>query len=256
MEFWQKQTVQHHHQDGHISNSHVFVRFQHCISLQMLSYFRMAYLWNRRSNLTSEKGKMLKIIIPMIIFLIHMYLWGSDAVFLWRYPHISTRTNFRIGRLKSTSGRSKLLKIIIGLILFPFHKYLWGTGAVFLWRYPHISSRTIFKLGGRNQVLAPFWRALFQILNLLTLRTGWEIKTILNCYSITYFAVILWTPISGPFRPSASLSLSAESKSRKWKWKVKVKILSEYSREGYQKKQHNKLGENPPPHFRGFSGPV
>jgi len=82
---------------------------------------------------------MQKIIIPMIIFLIHMYLWGSDAVFLWRYPHISTRTNFRIGRLKSTSGRSKLLKIIIGLILFPIHKYLWGTDAVFLWRYPHIS---------------------------------------------------------------------------------------------------------------------
>ena len=57
MEFWQKQTAQDHHQDDHISNSHVFVRFQHCISLQMLSYFRMAYLWNRRSNLTSEKGK-------------------------------------------------------------------------------------------------------------------------------------------------------------------------------------------------------
>ena len=172
----------------------------------MLLYFRMAYLWIRRSNLTSEKGKMLKIITPMIMFLIHMYLWGAGAVFLWIYPHISSRTNF--------------------------------------------------ELGGRKQVLAPFWRALFQILNLLTLRTGWEIKTILNCYSITSFAVILWTPISGPFRPTVSLSLSAESKSRKWKWKVKVKITSEYSRVGYQKNQHIKLGENPPPHFRGFSGPV
>ena len=104
-----------------------------------------------------KKGKsirMLKIIIPMIIFLIHMYLWGSDAVFLWRYLHISTRTNFRIGRLKSTSGRSKLLKIIIGLILFPIHKYLWRTDAVFLWRYPHISRRTNFELEGWSELLA------------------------------------------------------------------------------------------------------
>ena len=40
--------------------------------------------------------RMQKIIISMIMFLIHMYLWGIDAVFLWRYPHISNGTNFEL----------------------------------------------------------------------------------------------------------------------------------------------------------------
>ena len=31
--------------------------------------------------------------------------------------------------------------------------------------------------------------------------------------------------------------------------------MSEYSQVGYQKNQHNKLGESPPPHFKGVSGP-
>ena len=63
----------------------------------MLLYFRMAFLWIRRSNLTSEKGKMLKIITPMIMFLIHMYLWGIGTVFLSRYPQICNLTNVELG---------------------------------------------------------------------------------------------------------------------------------------------------------------
>ena len=49
---------------------------------------------------SSARSKLLKIIIRLILFLIHMYLWGTYAVFLWRYPHISGRTNFEFGWLK------------------------------------------------------------------------------------------------------------------------------------------------------------
>ena len=49
---------------------------------------------------SSARSKLLKIIIRLILFLIHKYLWGTDAVFLWRYPHISGRTNFEFGWLK------------------------------------------------------------------------------------------------------------------------------------------------------------
>ena len=45
---------------------------------------------------SSARSKLLKVIIRLILFLIHMYLWGTDAVFLWRYPHISNGTNFEL----------------------------------------------------------------------------------------------------------------------------------------------------------------
>ena len=150
------------------------------------------------------------IIIKIIIFVIHMYLWGIGTVFLSRYPRICNLTNVELGggngvlaeapcstsssrwsyfqftcicviltlyfsanvfvfqngisletEVKFDFWKRQMLKIITPMIMFLIHMYLWGTGAVFLWRYPHISSRTIFKLGGWNQVLAPFWRALF-----------------------------------------------------------------------------------------------
>ena len=37
------------------------------------------------------------IIIKMIIFLIHMYLWGTSTVFLSRYPRICNLTNVELG---------------------------------------------------------------------------------------------------------------------------------------------------------------
>ena len=45
---------------------------------------------------SSCRGKLLEIIIGLILFQIHKYLWGTDAVFLWRYPHISSGTNFEL----------------------------------------------------------------------------------------------------------------------------------------------------------------
>ena len=44
----------------------------------------------------SGRSKLLNIIIRLILFLIHKYLWGTDAVFLWRYSHISNGTNFEL----------------------------------------------------------------------------------------------------------------------------------------------------------------
>ena len=43
-----------------------------------------------------SSSKSATIVIRLILFLIHMYLCGTDAVFLWRYPHISSGTNFEL----------------------------------------------------------------------------------------------------------------------------------------------------------------
>jgi len=78
--------------------------------------FLVGLTLNWEDEIRSGRSKLLNIIIRLILFLIHMYLWGTDAVFLWRYPHISGRTNIELGGwnqvlaeancLKSSSGRS------------------------------------------------------------------------------------------------------------------------------------------------------
>ena len=62
----------HHHQGDHIFIENAFVRFQLCISLQMLSYFKMAELLKKRSKMTSEKGKICQnSILEMMIALLN-----------------------------------------------------------------------------------------------------------------------------------------------------------------------------------------
>ena len=64
--------------------------------------------------------RMQKIIISMIMFLIHMYLWGIDAVFLWRYPHISNGTNFELGGWNQVMAEANCSKSSSGWSYFQF----------------------------------------------------------------------------------------------------------------------------------------
>ena len=107
-----------------------------------------------RLKSSSGRSKLLKIIIRINIFLIHMYLWGTNAVFLWRYPHISNFDQFWVGRLKSSSSKGKLFKIIIRMMIFLIELDLCECDVVFLSSPPHISNWSNFDLGSWNRVLA------------------------------------------------------------------------------------------------------
>ena len=70
-----------------------------------------------------EKAKSIrkqKIIISMIMFLIHKYLWGIDAVFLWRYPHISSRTIFELKGWNQVLAEANCSKSSLGWSYFQF----------------------------------------------------------------------------------------------------------------------------------------